>query len=87
MKIDILDQVEFSFTETAKRLHLTRNALQEALNDGKIKGYQCGKRTRFTEKQMAEYKEGTLVDNTQPKAARFNPDDYPAFQVKKKTNK
>ncbi len=58
------DEIFFNVDETAKKLGMSRDILLKELEEGKIKGNRRGKRIKFTQADIDEYKENQRIDRS-----------------------
>jgi excisionase family DNA binding protein len=58
------DEMLFNVDETAKKLGMSRDILIKELECGKIKGNMRGKRIKFTQADIDEYKESQRIDKS-----------------------
>ncbi len=58
------DEILFNVEETAKELGMSRDVLIKELDDGKIKGNRRGKRIKFSQADIDEYRESQRIDNS-----------------------
>lgn len=58
------DEIHFNVDETAKKLGMSRDILIKELEEGKIKGNRRGKRIKFTQADIDEYKENQRIDRS-----------------------
>lgn len=68
------DEILFNVDETAKKLGMSRDILLKELDEGKIKGNRRGKRIKFTQADIDEYKENQRVDKSKKVEVDF--EDY-----------
>ena len=58
------DEILFNVEETARKLGMSRDILLKELDDGKIKGNRRGKRIKFTQADIDEYKGSQRIDKS-----------------------
>ncbi len=58
------DEVLFNVEETAKKLGMSRDVLLKELDDGMIKGNRRGRRIKFSQVDIDEYRESQRIDNS-----------------------
>ena len=68
------DEIFFNVDETAKKLGMSRDILLKELEEGKIKGNRRGKRIKFTQADIDEYKESQRIDKSKNVEVDF--EDY-----------
>ena len=68
------DEIHFNVDETAKKLGMSRDILLKELEEGKIKGNRRGKRIKFTQSDIDEYKESQRIDKSKKVEVDFG--DY-----------
>lgn len=68
------DEIHFNVDETAKKLGMSRDILLKELEEGKIKGNRRGKRIKFTQADIDEYKESQRIDKSKNVEVDF--EDY-----------
>ncbi len=68
------DEIHFNVDETAKKLGMSRDILIKELEEGKIKGNRRGKRIKFTQADIDEYKESQRIDKSKNVEVDF--EDY-----------
>ncbi len=58
------DEILFNAEETAKKLGMSRDVLLKELDDGMIKGNRRGRRIKFSQVDIDEYRESQRIDNS-----------------------
>lgn len=58
------DEILFNIEETTNKLGMSRDVLLKELDDGKIKGNRRGKRIKFSQTDIDEYRESQRIDNS-----------------------
>ena len=58
------DEILFNVDETAAKLGMSRDILLKELDGGKIKGNRRGKRIKFTQADIDEYKMSQRIDKS-----------------------
>lgn len=59
------DEIIFSTKQTSEKLGISSDVLLRELRDGKIKGNWRGKRIKFTQTDIDEYKRNQVIDNSE----------------------
>jgi excisionase family DNA binding protein len=58
------DEILFNVEETARKLGMSRDILLKELDDGNIKGNRRGKRIKFSQADIDEYKKNQRIDKS-----------------------
>ena len=70
------DEILFNVDETAAKLGMSRDILLKELDDGKIKGNRRGKRIKFTQADIDEYKMSQRIDKSSKVEVDFTDYDH-----------
>ncbi len=70
------DEILFNVDETAAKLGMSRDILLKELDDGKIKGNRRGKRIKFTQADIDEYKMNQRIDKSSKVEVNFADYDH-----------
>lgn len=70
------DEILFNVEETARKLGISRDVLLKELDDGNIKGNRRGKRIKFTQEDIDEYKESQRIDKSGKVDVNFSDYDH-----------